>query len=119
MLSENIDIAFFGSDVAEERETERADGKVIVERKGSIQLLDEWLTLNVQFPDPEPKDAMVGTLRKIRRIRQKPAHAVKEDGFDPTYFKTQRQLVIEAYQAICTLRQILANNPATVGYTIP
>ncbi len=119
MLSENIDIAFFRSDVAQERETERDDGRVVVERKGSIQLLDEWLTTSIRFPDPTPKDAMVGTFKRIRKMRQKPAHAVKEDEFDPTYFKEQRLLVIEAYTAIRTLRQILANHPATAGYAIP
>jgi hypothetical protein len=62
---------------------------------------------------------MIQTFRKIRKLRQKPAHAVNEDAFDQKYFREQRELIIEGYGAIRTLRLILANNPATHGHAVP
>jgi len=44
-------------------------------------------------------------------MRQRPAHAVDEDRFDQKYFKEQRELIIEAYSAVRTLRLMFANHP--------
>lgn len=119
MLSENIDRRFFGGDIALEREEQRTDGKIVVHPKGSIQLLEEWLSQQVRLPDSGPKDEMMATFRKIRKLRQLPAHKVDEDAFDQQLFKEQRQLVLEAYKAVRTLRQILANHPATRAVAVP
>ena len=49
--------------------------------------------------------------RAVRKLRQKPAHAVNENIFDLKYFKEQRQLIIDAYNSVRTLRLIFANHP--------
>ncbi len=119
MISENIDREFFMNEVALEREKVRKDGKVMVERKGTLKLLEEWLNISICFPDPTPKDSMLQIFRKVREMRQKPAHAVDEDEFDQSYFKQQRALIIEAYEATRTLRLILSNHPASNGLIVP
>jgi len=119
MISENIDAKFFDGEVPLERDVPRADGKVVVERKGTLQLLEEWLKKTVKFPDPKPMEEMIATFKKVRRLRQQPAHAIKEDEFDQRYFKEQRVLVIDAYRAIRDLRLIFANHPATKTVEIP
>ncbi len=42
--------------------------------------------------DPKPMTEMFATFKKIRKLRQKPAHSVEEDKFDQTYVKSQRDL---------------------------
>jgi hypothetical protein len=62
---------------------------------------------------------MFATFKKIRKLRQKPAHSVEEDKFDQTYVKSQRDLIIKAYNVMRTLRLILANHPNVRGYRVP
>ena len=73
----------------------------------------------VLLKDPKPAEKMMLTFRKIRRMRMKPAHKVDEDKFEQEYFKKQREVMIEAYSSIRTLRLIFANHPKTKSYKIP
>lgn len=111
MLSDNINSAFF-TDISKEHEEERPDGKIVVRQKGTIAMLEEWVRLHFKPSDPEPIDFLFQTLRKIRKLRQKPAHAVNENVFDQKYFKEQRSLVMDAYNAVRLIRLVLANHPA-------
>lgn len=54
---------------------------------------------------------MLDTFRKVRQLRQKPAHAINNNNFNQEFFKQQRDIIIKAYDAIRTLRLILANHP--------
>lgn len=111
MLSDNINKDFFGDDLPLEQETVRPDGKIVVQQKGTLALLEEWIGKFFRPTDPEPLDRMFMSLRTVRKLRQKPAHAVNENVFDVAYFKRQRRIVIDAYDAVRTLRLILANHP--------
>jgi hypothetical protein len=54
---------------------------------------------------------MISTFKKVRKLRQKPAHKVNTDSFDQDLFKEQRDIVVNAYVSVRTLRLILANHP--------
>jgi hypothetical protein len=118
LLSDNINKDFVGDDVDLFRHEKRKDGSVVEVPKGTIQLLEEWLQAKFRPADPEPLQQLFRTLRSIRKLRQKPAHAIDEDRFDPSLYKQQRELIHEAYTAVRTLRLILANHPNTKGYAI-
>lgn len=116
MMSENLNAAFFKAEGLDlEREIPRGDGKVEVQRKGTIALLKEW-TERIRFPDLEPRDQMLATFREVRKLRQRPAHAADDNRFDQRYFAEQHDLVIRAYGAVRTLRLILANHPGLKDY---
>lgn len=119
LLSDNINLEFFRGEVELEIETKRKDGKITVKPKGSLHVLEDWLAKAVQFPNPGPKEEMLKTLKRVRKLRQKPAHAIHEDEFNQKYFKDQRQLMIEAYQALRTLRLIFANHPEAKECSVP
>lgn len=119
MISDNINKDFFRNEIPYETERKRSDGKIIVQQKGTITLLKEWLDIKVRVFDPKPKDDMIRIFRKIRNMRMKPAHEVDDDMFKQEYFKKQRELIIEAYSAVRTLRLIFANHPETKNYQIP
>lgn len=111
MMSDNINKSFFGDDVALETEEERADGKIVVKQKGTIQILESWINKYFKPTDPKPLEDMLIAFRKVRQLRQKPAHKVNTNKFDQAIFKEQREIIIKAYNAIRTLRMVLANHP--------
>lgn len=111
MMSDNIDKAFFGTDVELEDEEERDDGKIVVKPKGTIQILEAWFSKLFHAGDSSPIDNMIATFKKVRKLRQKPAHRVNTDAFDQGIFREQREIVIDAYSAVRTLRLALANHP--------
>lgn len=96
-----------------------AKGKVITATKGTIQALEEWIGRHFRLRDPEPKDEMVKIFRNIRKLRQKSAHTLEKDLFDEEIFEKQRELIISAYDAVRTLRLILAIHPAARANKVP
>jgi hypothetical protein len=118
-LSENIDVAFFQDEVSLENIEVRKDGTHVAKPKGSITVLAEWLARTFRAKEPQILEGAIATLKKVRKLRQKPAHAVKADEFDQKYFQDQRALMMEAYEAVRTLRLVLANHPATKGHQVP
>lgn len=112
LLSDNLNKDFFGTDVPLETEFERVDGKIQVQSKGTLQILDEWVRNSYNTSDWKPWDESIKTLKEVRKLRQKPAHAVDENVFDQRYFKEQRELIIKVYTAVRTLRQMLADHPS-------
>ncbi len=111
MLSDNINGDFFPASIPRTTESPRADGKIVVQQRGTIALLEEWLNTAVRIPDPGPKEDMLRELREIRKLRQKPAHAVDDDAYDPELFTEQRRLFLNAYDVVRTLRLLLSNHP--------
>jgi len=113
MLSDNIDKKFFQNDVPYEREEERRDGKIVVHQKGTLQILDEWIRkwFTPYGNDWEPWERAMKSFRDLRKLRQKPAHSIDEDVFDQSYFRQQRELLIDVYNGVRTLRMLLENHP--------
>lgn len=111
MISENINKKYFEGEVSDEHEHEREDGKIEVRKKGTIAILEEWIATKFRAEDDDPVTDMIATFKKVRKLRQKPAHSIQEDAFDQKYIIDQRQLMLDAYTAVRTLRQILANHP--------
>ena len=118
-LSENLNSAFFQDEVPIKIEIPRGNGRFELQTKGTIAILDEWLKARFKPKDPAPRDEMVATLRRIRKLRQRPAHALEDDHFDDRIFQKQRDLICEAYKAIRVIRLILMNHPRLKGYVVP
>ncbi len=111
LMSDNLNKNFFSPELELEEDHLRNDERVEVRQKGTIALLDEWVHRYFRPQEPEPLDRMIATFRKVRSLRQTPAHSIKEDEFYQKYFHEQRSLMIDAYGAIRTLRLVLANHP--------
>ena len=112
MISDNINKDFFKNQIAYEVEVTRNDGKIIIQNKGTLQILDEWLRRYFRTSDWQAWDNAIKAFKKVRKLRQEPAHAINEDEFNQRYFKEQRELIIQAYDGIRTLRLFFANFPA-------
>lgn len=111
MISENINKKFFQSEVSYETERERKDGRIEVQSKGTLQILDDWIRKFYRMNDWGPWDEAIQAFKDIRKKRQKPGHAIDENVFDQKYFKEQRELIIRAYNGISTLRMIFETHP--------
>ena len=82
LLSDNIRKDFFQNDITDTTTTTSKDRKTTVTAKGTITMLDEWLTARFHTPDPSPLQEAITTFRKVRKLRQQPAHALTTDRFD-------------------------------------
>jgi hypothetical protein len=111
MISDNIDPAFFGTDVARVDDEGR--------QKGTLRLLREWFELRVRVRDPAPRDEMLETFNTVRELRMRPAHAIEEDRFEPEYLEEQRRLMAKVCGGTRTLRLILQNHPNAWEYAPP
>lgn len=116
LTSENLNRRFFGElGIALETETKRRDGKIVVSQRGTIALLEDWLS-QLRFADHAAIEAAISTFREVRSLRQRPAHAADDNVFDLSYYQQQRELVVDAYRAVRTLREALATHPALNDY---
>lgn len=113
MLSENLEVAFFGGDVSSIDTRGRA--------KGSLQMLADWIgaVYRAHNPSVKPSEIVTKALRRVRQERQEPAHKLTDDVYDIAYFKRQDDLLIEVYLAVQALRLILARHPKTAAVPVP
>lgn len=120
MLSGNINADFFKGEVDLEYLEKRKDKPDVAKPKGTVRVLKEWLEKSfTASAGGEWIDKMFATLKKIIKMRQEPAHAVREDVFNQQYFRQQRELVLEAYYAISTLRMAFQTQPSAAGHEVP
>jgi len=112
MISENINRDFFKGDIPLERQVQRHDGVVEIERPGTLQLLEEWLSKSCRTADGEDVSREVlSPLKEIRELRQEPAHKLRDDEYDRTYPQRQDEILDEACRALTKLRCILWSHP--------
>ena len=119
MLSDNINIDAFGEDVTRLERVEVGNGKFESRPKGSISMLDEWLSLRYPTASPEARLAIIKPLREVRNLRQKPAHKVEQDAYDRQFYTLQDELVWKVYEALRDLRCLLATDPSVPSYKPP
>jgi hypothetical protein len=100
LLSDNIDRDFFQNEVPYENESRRGDGKIVVQQKSTLQILDDWVRKYFGTPDWEPWNESIRAMREVRKLRQTPAHAISKNLFDQRYFKEQRDIIIRAYAGV-------------------
>ena len=86
--------------------------------KGSITLLGEWLKANgrnAQIVD----DTIIAPLKKIRRIRQTPAHEIVSNEYDIKVYEEQNELIHDAFMSVHCLRIMLSSHPLARSVIIP
>ncbi|MDZ4309412.1 MAG: hypothetical protein U1A24_02470 [Cypionkella sp.] len=119
LLSDDLNREFFNGDLELSRRLTNEEGRVEIHPKGTIQLLQEWMTAKVRPVEAEPMDEMFKNFRAVRKTRQKPAHIVEDNEFDQKYLAEQRELILAGYGAVHTLRMVLENHPLARGYRVP
>lgn len=111
MISDNINRKFFQNEVPYETEKARNDGKIQVQPKGTLNILDDWMKTFYHTDNWEPWVETLKAFKEIRQKRQIPGHVIDEDVFDQKYLKEQRDLMLRAYNGMRILRMIFENHP--------
>lgn len=119
MLSENINLDSLGDEVDRYRRTEIGPGEFERQLKGSIALLEDWLTHRYPGIEAPEVATAIDPLRKVRQLRQKPAHTIRKDRYDKRIYEMQDELVWQVYRGLDALRQLLISDHATSGYQLP
>jgi hypothetical protein len=118
LLSDNLDQSFFKGAVSLEVETTRNDGKVIVRPKGTLSLLEEWLDIQFTWGNADvPR--ITEPLRRVRKLRQKPAHTFEEDTYSDDYERQQHEILHEIYESMAQLRGTLMQHRDAPTIKIP
>lgn len=119
MLSENIDKAFFQGDVDDEERIVRNDGTVEVRQRGTLTMLEDWLRNRWKVTEPGYPENIIGPLKEVRTLRQKPAHKIVANEYDREYAAKQDELVERVYFSLRILRLLLQNYPAAKNVKVP
>jgi hypothetical protein len=120
MISDNINRTFFKNENGFKIKKSNDIGKVDQDKKGTIQLLNDWLRAYYDAGEAEPLvKRMILTFKKIRKERQPAAHLIEKDKFDMNLLSRQRELMKELFYAMQILRTILSSHPNAQGYKAP
>lgn len=110
-LSENINKSFFEGTL-ELEVLKLIEGDIYERvRKGTLQLLEEWIVLSFRFPEDSHPSKMLKPLKKVRKERQTPAHKVVDNKYDKSYFAKQKSIMEDCYFSITSLRRNLQTHP--------
>jgi hypothetical protein len=119
ILSENINLEFFGTDVARTDMLVQTGGEIERRQKGSIRILEEWLRENFHpGQGDDPIGQLIAPIKRLRQLRQKPAHSLEPDEFDRAIFKEQLDLIISLYNSLSGLRIAFQQHPACRDYEL-
>lgn len=111
LISENINHKFFFDESS--HSISKTNGK------STLKLLEEWLRRTYQTKNEKLYEDILGSFRKVRKLRQRPAHKIDDDIFDQKYFQRQRQMMKEVSESIQLLRLVFSSHPKTKDYKIP
>ena len=91
--------------------------------KGSIEMLEEWFSVNYFASNPKGNDAfkkyIAGTFRGVRKIRQVPAHELYANEHDKALYRKQNKLIEEVYRAVRDLRMMFGRHPLAAIVPVP
>lgn len=112
----NISIKAFQKDAGVIRSVERKD--VDGKEKGSIAMFKEWLMKNVRASF-DVAEVIIEPLKKIRKLRQTPAHEMINNEYDVEVYEKQKELVVETYEMLRAILSLFKGHPLAARIEIP
>jgi len=85
--------------------------------KGTLVLLSEWFAQNNNSRTVE--EDIIAPLKKLRKLRQKPAHKLYSNDYNEQIWSDQKELMHLIYSALRGIRLMLANHPLCKDVQIP
>lgn len=112
ILSDNLNKKFFEDKIPLTEEKIRSDGKTVVQNKGTLNLLQEWLLSEIQWGNKQEfLNVIIAPLREVRKLRQKPAHTFTSDRFSIEYYDHRRKLMWQVFNSLSNIRSTLGKHP--------
>ena len=81
-------------------------------------MFKEWMEKNARA-NFDIDDVIIAPLKKIRKIRQSPAHEMYSNKYDLNVYEMQKALVDESYEALRAIRSLFMGHPLAKGVIIP
>ena len=119
MLSDNINKKFFDGKIKEYKLIPIENGIVEKKVKGTIQMLEEWLTLNFRPKNEQLQKELFKYLKEIRKERQNPAHRISKNVYNKIYIEKQKEMIDKAYTIARALRTAFQHHPLARSFKIP
>jgi len=119
MISQNINKDFFAETVELYDLIPLENNQVERKPKGTLRLLEEWLSSIYRHSNNEVLKEIFRPLKKVRSERQNPAHKISEDKFDVKYIDMQMEMINSCYSSIQALRFIFQQHHKAKGFKIP
>lgn len=118
-ISENINKSFFIGRIDLEELKPIGDNKYERIQKGTIRALEEWLSKFFKYPDENTPKEIVKPFKMVRTERQKPAHKVINNHYDPTYIEKQKEVMEACYLSMGSIRRNIGTHPKAKGVELP
>lgn len=118
IISDNLNKSFFNEKVELFSLIEK-DGLSVKENKGTLRLLEEWLTSVFNIKGEGSISEVIKPFKKIRQERQTPAHKINENTYDISLNEKQRDIMMKAYNSMRQLRNIFSLHPKARSFQIP
>jgi hypothetical protein len=119
IISENMNIAFFAAQGITLEEQTTKNGQTVLVSKGTLRLLEEWLTKRVRVYDENGPAIILEPLKEVRKLRQSPAHKFVNDVFSLEYQKKKEKLIADVYSSISNIRFFFQTHPQARSYPFP
>jgi hypothetical protein len=120
IISENLNGAFFAAQRLELGEkTTKKNGDVVVVQKGTLRLLEEWLTKYIRIKGENGFAVIIAPLKEVRKLRQSPAHQFVDDEFSIKYQDKKQKLIEDVYRSVANIRMFFQTHPKAQGYEFP
>jgi hypothetical protein len=120
IIAENLNLDFFAAQHLElEEKTTRRNGDVLVTQKGTLRLLEEWLTKYIRIEGENGPAIIVAPLKEVRKLRQSPAHKFVDDEFSIQYQDKKQKLIADVYRSVSNIRRFFQTHPKASNYKFP
>ncbi len=110
-LSENINRAFFEDKLTLEELIPLDHTTFERKLKGTLRLLEEWITDAFTYSDSTIPKQIMAPLKKVRAERQTPAHKVIDNIYDESFIGLQKEIMENCYLAMGSIRRNLQTHP--------
>jgi len=85
--------------------------------KGTLLMLSEWFAQNNSANNVDTD--IIAPLKKLRKLRQKPAHKLYKNVYDEKIWTDQKKIMHSTYSAIRWIRLLLTNHPLCEKVEVP
>jgi len=120
IISENLNTNFFAAQHLElEEKITKENGEVVVVQKGTLRLLEEWLTKYIRIKGENGPAIVIAPLKEVRKLRQSPAHKFVDDEFSIKYQDKKEELIAEVYRSVSNIRMFFQTHPKAQSYQFP
>lgn len=119
MISENLNKEFFEDKIDLFDIINLEDGIIERRTKGTLRLFEDWFLSHYNPEQQKDLKDVFKPFKKVRKLRQKPAHRINENVYDPNFFNEQKTIMSDVYYAMRAFRKMFQQHPGASNFETP